>query len=305
MSVREKIKEQLRLEEEYTRIVENEAIYYDEIALWNAFRKIFLGLIFISFILMIIPAFSLPQGIPVFDLFPEYPLQVGIFFFGVGLFFTSIAAELLLSNKIVKIEIEIGLDREERLYLRAYETHKNIDAFLNESNLKRKLYFKKLALESVQEKTKIVEGLQYGNIHLITNLIGDQIDLLKDNMKRLILSNVAKGKETALTEISKILLEFCKYILSPSVEKLSELNNMIKDLPYVKYEVKTRKQRISNYFRSKPRFSLLLFSSLIVAIIVVVMFYLELDMGVIFAVAVGSFLGTFTVLDKLFRLTEK
>ena len=146
---------------------------------------------------------------------------------------------------------------------------------------------------------------KYGNIRLVRNLIGDQIDLFKNNLERLVLSNVAKGKETTLKEISEILLEFCKYILSPSIEKLGELNKRVKELPYTKYEVLTKKQRVSKYFYGRPRFSRLLFAFCVAIPIAVVLLCLGQSMGVIFAVAVTSFWGAFMGFEKLFRSEEK
>jgi len=54
--------------------------------------------------------------------------------------------------------------------------------------------------------TENVEGWKYGNIRLIADLIGDKIDLLKDNMKRLVLSNVAKGDDGTLKKSLKYSL---------------------------------------------------------------------------------------------------
>lgn len=54
--------------------------------------------------------------------------------------------------------------------------------------------------------TENVEGWKYGNIRLIADLIGDKIDLLKDNMKRLVLSNVAKGDDETLKKSLKYSL---------------------------------------------------------------------------------------------------
>lgn len=90
--------------------------------------------------------------------------------------------------------------------------------------------------------TENVEGWKYGNIRLIADLIGDKIDLLKDNMKRLVLSNVAKGDDETLKKISKILIELCKYIHSPSIKKLDELNETIKEIPFKEYKYLTKKE---------------------------------------------------------------
>ena len=309
MSVREKIKEQLRLEREYTRLAENEGIYYDEISLWEKLRKCAIFLFFVSLVLVGIPYFLLPQNIrnrPILELLPEYPLEGSLITASLILFPTSVIAFMLLSDKISKIRDELGLHREEHIYLRAYETRKNIGVLLTESNPKRKLYFKKLTLESVQEMTKDVEGWKYGNVRLVSKLVGNEIDLIKDNMRRLVLSNVARGDdETVLKKISEILIELCKYIHSPSVKRLSELNIMIGKLPFKEYKFLTKKEKIGEYFYGKPRMFRLLFAFIVTTTLIVVLLCLGQNIGVIFAVAVPTFWGAFAGFDKIFRLKEE
>lgn len=305
MSVREKIKAQPELEGEYARIVENESIYFDEIALWDKLRKITTYLSLSMIVPLIWVSFGLPNDFSLFEDFSTYPLQTSAVIVSFVLLVASVKANSALSNKVSKIRNELGLHREERLYLRAYEAHTNIDAFLTESNPKRKLYFKKLALESAQEMTKIIEGWEYGNIHLVSKLVGNQIDLIKDNMKRLVLSNVAGGEEITLKKILGILIGLCKYINSPSIEGLSELNNAIGELPFKEYKFLTRKEKIGEYFCGKPRMSRLLFASGATIAIAVVLLYLGQNIAVTCAVAVPSFWGAFTGFDKIFRLKEK
>ena len=305
MSVREKIKTQLELEDEYARIAENESIYFDEIALWDKFRQITAYLWIILIVPVLWGVLVLPTGTGLFEDFSNYPLQTSTVVVGLVLIPAFLAASMRASDKISKIRNELGLHREERLYLRAYEAHTNIDAFLTESNPKRKLYFKKLALESAQEMTKIIEGWKYGNIRLVSKLVGNEIDLIKDNMKRLVLSNVAGGEEITLKKISGILIELCKYIHSPSIEGLSELNNTIGKLPFKEYKFSTRKERIGEYFYGKPRMSRLLFAFGVTIAIAVVLLHLGQNLGVMCAVAVPSFWGAFMGFDKIFRLKEK
>lgn len=305
MSVREKIKAELELDNEYARIAENEMIYFDEIALWNKLTKITVSLSLISLIPLIWGMLVLPTDTTLLEDFSNYPLQVSTVVVSLVLMVAFILASSALGNKVSKIRNELGLHREERLYLRAYETHNNIDAFLKESNPKRQLYFKKLALESAQEMTKIIEGWQYGNIRLVSKLVGNQIDLIKDNMKRLVLSNVAGGEEITLKKISGILIELCKYIHSPSIEGLSELNNTIGELPFKEYKFSTRKEKIGEYFYGKPRMFRLFFAFVVTIAITVVLSYLGQNISLMCALAVASFWGAFMGFDKIFRLKEK
>ena len=296
---------QIDLEAEYRRLSENEKIYHEKISLWEKLWKITIILVFVSFVLMLISLRGLPENTPLYEAFPNYPFQTCLFFIGFGLMISLFIVGPLVSSKNDKVRNELGLHREERLFLRAYVSYKNINSYLNEPNLNRKLFLKKLALKNTEKMIKIVKGWKYGNIKLIRNLIGDQIDLLKDNMKRLVLSNVAKGDEKALKKISEILIEFCKHIHSPSIEELDKLNNMIKELPYKEYKVMTKKEKIAEYFYGKPRAFRLLFASSITIIVASVLFYLHQNIGLIVAVGVTCFWGAFTGFDKLFGLKKE
>lgn len=213
---------------------------------------------------------------------------------------------MLSEKKVNQIKTELGLSETENLFLSAYETHRNINGYLDEPNVRRKTYFRKLALENAREMVAIVEGWRYGNIPLTRKFFGDKIDLLKDNLRRLVLSNVAKGNEEVLKKNSEILIEFCKHLRSPSIETLDELNAMIKeDLPYKEYKVLTKKAKMGEYFHSRPRAFRLLFALVISVIIAVVLFCLRQNIGLIVAVCVTCFWGAFAGFDKLFRLEKK
>jgi len=274
-SVREKLKEQtelMELDEEYGRIAENEMIYLDEVSTWRRLDKAVFYIALISFVPAIASLLSLPPNTQMnFETFQQYPLQFFLFSFFIVMTFVMLIMRPLLSNKIAKIQGEMGLHKEETLYLRAYETHRNVESYIKETNPQRKIYFRRLALRSAQELVDIVDGWKYGNIRLISNLIGQKIDLLKDNMKRLVLANVAKGDESNLVKVSQILIKFCKFLRSPSIEKLGELNESMKELPYKEYKFKTKRERLSGYLHHRPRFFRLLFAGGITALVMVVL----------------------------------
>ena len=305
MSVREKIKQQLELDDEYGRIAENEMIYESEISLWKKLKKFTLFFYSMGFVLIIISFYSTPPNTPMLTSFPDYPLEAALFVVGSILLPTSLISRFLLSNKTSKIRDELGLHRDERIYLRAYETSTTIDSYLKEPTPKRRLYFKRLALRNAEELIEIVEGWKYGNVRLVANLIGDKIDLLKNNMKRLVLSNVAKGDDEALKRVSKILVELCKFIHSPSLEKIDELNGMIKEIPFKEYEYLTKKERMSRYFYKRPRIFRLIFASGITIAVVAVLLYLEQNVGLAIAVGITCFWGSFSGFDKLFKIKER
>jgi hypothetical protein len=218
--------------------------------------------------------------------------------------FVSIISRSLLSKKISRIKDELALHKEESLYLRAYETHSNIESYIKEDKPKRKIYFKRFALRSAKELAEIVSGWKYGNVRLVSELVGQQIDLLKDNMKRLVVSNVAKGDESNLRKASEILVEFCKYLGSPSIEGLEKLNENMKEMPFREYKFLTKGERFRGYLYGKPRFFRLLFAGGVTAISMAILWCLNLNLAIIVAVAFPCFWGAFTGFDKLFGLKE-
>jgi len=307
-SVREKSKEQnelMELDEEYGRITENEMIYSDEVSRWQKLKRIITPIQLILFVLAIVSMFSLPSGTQLsFETFQQYALQYSAFFSFVSYAPIAMILYTLLLRKIRTIKNELGLHKEESLYLRAYETHSNIESYIKEDKPKRKIYFKKISLRSAKELVDVVSGWKYGNVRLVSNLVGQQIDLLKDNMKRLVVSNVAKGDESSLRKASEILVEFCKYLGSPSIEGLEKLNESMKELPFREYKFLTKGERFRGYLYGKPRFFRLLFAGGVTAISMAILWCLNLNLAIIVAVAFPCFWGAFTGFDKLFGLKE-
>ena len=293
------------LEVEYFRLVENEVIYQDELSSCNRLKIIVYCLLLISLPMMVIPTLWVPQYTPFLEIITTYPLQFYLFLIGVILFIFLVPCGYLIDRKASRIKDRLGLSRTENSYLGAYDTYNNIISHLNEPNSRRKPYFRKSALESAEEMVAIVEGWNYGNIPLIREFIGKQIDVLKNNMRRLILPNVAEGDEKALRKISEILLEFCKHIKSPSIEGVDKLNNMIEKLPFKEYKAVTKKEKIGEYLYSRPRASRILFASITAIIVAVVLYFLGQNIGVIFAVSAPFFWGALAGFDKLFRIKEK
>ena len=290
----------INLVAEYRRLSENEKIYHEKIKTWRDLEKLGRSLGVISMVLFFLAVYWFSETAPFFE-----PLAfIFLIVFSI-LFIASLILFQISSWKFSRIESELGLPKAELLYLRVYDTYKNVDSYLKESNIRRKPYFRKSALKNAEEAIEIVNDWEYGNIKLVKRIIGDQIDLLKNNLERLVLSNIVKGDDTTLTEVSKMLLQFCEYINSSSVKELEELNDAIKELPYVEYKVATTRQRLTEHFYGKPRAFRLLFASIITIIVVSVLLYLNESIGLMVAVGVACFWGAFTGFDKLFRLEKK
>lgn len=191
-SVREKLKEQtelMELDEEYGRITENEMIYLDEVSRWQKLKKVIFPIQLILFALFIVSIISIPSGTQFsFETLQQYALHYFVVFFYLVYCPIALISYTLVTRKIRTIKNELGLRKEENLYLRAYETHSNIESYIKEDKPKRKVYFRKFSLRSAKELADVVSGWEYGNVRLVSNLVGQQIDLFKDNMKRLVIS---------------------------------------------------------------------------------------------------------------------
>lgn len=288
------------LHSEYERLSKSENLFKARIGSWKKTERVTKYVVYVSFMMILGSLLSTPQGQPLFSSHYTLPAQFVSFAIGFPCFAVSGVLHLLSSEKVTQITKDLGLDKEERLFLRAYDTHENLDLY--SSNPNRRPYFRKLALENAQEMAHIIGEWKYGNIGLVKRLVGDQIDLLKDNIQRLVLSNIAKGDDAACQKISIILVELCGYICSPSVGKLDELNGMMKDLPFKEYKVLARMELVSNYFSSRPRMSRIVFASCITTIVAGILLYLGQNWGLIVAVAVTCFWGAFAAFDKLFNL---
>jgi len=132
---------EIDIDEEYGRIAENEMIYLDEIARWKKLKRILPFIMLISLVTLLASFLSLPTNTPIdWGSFQYYPLQVALVWITIPLYVLSFILATRVSRKTSKVESEIGLHEEEKLYLHAYETNRNIVSYLNESSPKRKLY---------------------------------------------------------------------------------------------------------------------------------------------------------------------
>lgn len=295
MNMKDVKEPEIDLDAEYEKILGNEKIYLAKIGSWSK-RSSVLG----NVILVLIVGFIVSVVIPIqFQEIRQY-----LFFFSGIMIVLLFFANAVVISRSSKIQNQFGLPMEERVYLRAYETSKIIRSYLKESDENRRQYFRKSAVEKIEKVTEIVDDWTYGNTKFVKELVGDQIDLLKDNMKRLVLSNVAKGEETVLKRVSEALHDFCRYVHSPSLGRLNELNFMINALPFKEYKVFTAKERISSYLYGKPRTFRFIFALGVAIVVGLSLSCLSLDISAIVTVAGASFWGAFMGFDKIFRFEK-
>ena len=293
---------EIDIKAEYERLQKLEKNYLQKIKFLNIAKKVFRLLILFFFAVMSISTIFLPPRSSLQETLITHPIPTYAFIIGFSGTLLSILMSEALHSRTSKIKIKYGLSTEEEIFLRLYETRERIESLLKERNIDRKSYIRELALQSISKAIKLIDSWKLGNIRLVHQLLGDKIDLLKDNMRRLILSNIAKGDDETLGKISGILFEFCKYLHSPSIEKLENLNDKIRELPYKKYKILTKTERILLYFKSKPRLSRFLFASSITALIVVSLYCLNINITAVATIGATSFWGAFASFDRLFKI---
>lgn len=299
---KESIKKEIDLDAEYKRLSETEKIYLQKANSWRKARKIALILSPVSMLITIfVMVFYLRTGRPFVEDILNIPLAAYTFIAAFSLFTISNLILIPIRSKISMIRREFGLSTEERFYLRLFEAQKGVESVLSEHKKERKGHLRELALKRVDVVADVIDDWDYGNIGLVNNLIGDKIDLLKNNIRRLVLANVAIGNEEALSRISEIFTRFCRYILSPSVEGLADLNAVVDKLPYKKYATATQTERLFSFFHNRPRISRLLFSSIVAIVVAITLLYIGLNISAIATVTGASFWGAFMGFDKLFR----
>jgi hypothetical protein len=305
MTAKELMKQEIDLDAEYRKMSENERIYFQKVSLWRKARKIVRILWYVSFLIALVTMIVfLNTGKPFAEDIVNVPLPSYTFITSFALFFILPLILLRIMSKNINIKREFGLSTEERFYLRLFEAKKEVESCLSEDKQKRKEHFRELALKSAEVVADITDDWDYGNIGLVKNLVGDKIDLLRNNMRRLVLPNIAVGDKEALSRISEIFTRFCRYILSPSVDGLVELNTLVEKLPYKKYEITTLTKRIFSFFYNRPRISRLLFSSIVAAIVAITGLYIGLNNNAIATVTGATFWGAFMGFDKLFRIKK-
>jgi len=294
------------VEDYYDKLKKNENIYLNEVKNIGRIRNIFNTLMFFSlyfgFSLYVVVLIFYNYFEDIFKLKIEKSLFTDIIFYG---FLISVIITLVIviiaDRKINSIKKEVGLTNNELLFLRTYELYKDIVDCTLETNLKRKNYLKKMSLEKITEIIDNINDWSYGNIILVKNWIGKDIDLLKNNLKRLLYPNIIKGNEKNLNEIANNLNLLSKFILNEDKDLLLELNESLNKLPYI--EIETRS--IKNSIYERPRLFRFLFSIIIVMIIYTIGTFFKIEMSLMFASLIASFWGAFTGFDKIFHIEQK
>jgi len=191
------------------------------------------------------------------------------------------------------------------MYLRAFETYDNRTASVKEPNPKRKNYYKSIACSRTKELSELLNQWKNGNIQLIRDIIGKKISLLKYAFEWQIVPNIEKGNEETVDKIATAMINFCKYLLTPSVTKLEELNNRIKGMNFEPHPTLTSRELAIEFLRSKPRLFRFCFAFGITTILSIILLFLEQNLAVIVAVSVTCFWGAFSAFDKIFRIKGK
>lgn len=280
------------LENDYTRLIENEKIFKDKIKYWR-FVANFVAILYI----------------PILILFATYGTKISanfdVFTYTIiGLFILFTLLFMLAGTKQTQIQKKFSLSDNELLFLRTYETKHYLDLYQKESSTRRE-YYKELVMKSVQQVISYLNRWDYGNIPLTKTIIGDKVDLLKNNFSRLVYPNLAIDSDSELLIMPAILSDFSRFILKPTIEQLESINKLIEKLPYKEYREKGYKERIKSYLYSNPSLFRLGFSSLITIILATITYSMHFELAWIVTICVASFWGTMANFDKLFNIEKK
>lgn len=296
------------LEERYRSIQDNESYYLRKRKKWSLLGKLSLSLLVIGFIIFFIyvgffqPSFLYTMEFSVMKV--DYTLHYYAFFSSLWILFILFLMFFFSLIKTSQIQSELGLSNDELIFLKSYDTYNYIKNYFDENKPSRKLYYKKLILENAISIKRLINKWTYGNIDMIKKIYGEQINLLKNNFSRLIISNIAKGEENTSTLIQEIFYNLAEFIYDQNLEKIKMINKSIEELPYIEYKILNTKERLNLFIRSNVLLCRIIFSTSIVLVIILLGNYLQLHVGYLFATTITCFWGAFAGFDKIFNISD-
>jgi hypothetical protein len=287
------------LEEEYERLSRIEVIYNEQVAKWlklASFYEKFFFPIYIGFYSLLLVFYYVFQNF------------ISNWFLLLLLIFLISLTCLLIVGRVAKTRIsktknEIGLKKEELMFLLSYKVKTNLDCLEKEKISKRRDYFKKTAYSTALQLADIMDEWKYGNIQIIVEMIGKKIDTLKTNFRELILPNLFTEDGKILRRTSIFMKYFCTYLLDPSIDKVNSLGTLSSTFPQPKYT--SSKQKLNTFFNNKPRLFRAIFSFAVSATIIILLLFLDLTLGIAIAVGATCFWGAFSGFDKLFSIKKE
>lgn len=115
-----------------------------------------------------------------------------------------------------------SLSPEEWLVLDINEVNKNLNNYFQD---KRDVYLMNAIKNMEKAVEKISDGWGIGRLKLVKNLVGEQINSFKRNIKQRLLPAIRAGNEEGLKSSLKILELISNFLLNPSVEQLDVIND--------------------------------------------------------------------------------
>lgn len=287
----EKKDQQIFLEEKYERISEDKKMIEKERGYLPHFAIIVIAGLLVSFLFLL--------GSSIVAIVSKN------FYFLIASTITIvvlIVVESKITEKLSKIRDELGLYQNDVEFLLFFETYKSYQSYVK-SNENKKRFFKVQTIKKTNEIIELVEAWDSGNNPVSGWILETPLSLFKENLKRLLLPNIAKGEKVE-TELLIIFENLCIFSVKPSLEKLKNINELIGKLPYIKYEKLSSRQKATKFLQSKPTICRLIFASIITIIVFVIILFVGESLGAAFGIGVACFFASVQAFDKLIKIEK-
>lgn len=203
---------------------------------------------------------------PFFDILsPIIPSLFYIFFFG-SAFGLDIIAKFLKAN----------VSSEDLLFMDVYAVKTKLDDYFKEKEVAP--IYKNQAAKRMKRVTKdLSEGWSTGRLRVVRNIIGNDINAFRRNIKDKLIPSIAKGESDDLKNSYEILKNIMDFLtINPSKELLSNINISMSNLQAENVPESTLNQKISSTISSNS----ILFSLIICIIYGVAAYFIGLNFNI-------------------------
>ena len=258
----------------YLEIVDDELEYFEKIKNWNKLE-------YISVRLFLICSISIFFCIAV-NIDEPYSKYIAATLFG------AIFSMFLAIIKIEKIEENYGLNNEEIVFLEAYRAETNLVKYRTDTSSDK---YREALEGNLVKIIEVSNNWNYGNLPITETLLGEQIELLKENLKNKPLGYINDKNINVLSHLIKILEKFLIYLLNPSIKQIEEINTMFGLHRYDKKpEPQFNLDSIKNFIQAIPNKKRLTFGTIFTGAYLVINMFIVKQENPIFSTVVMIFI---------------
>jgi len=127
--------------------------------------------------------------------------------------------------------VQPSTSAEERTFLRIYEVLRILEVYLQESLPASKGEAMK-KLRRIDDELLRGEDWKVGNLKILKETIGDQLESFKNGFEKKLIPTVVHGDDKNLQNTYSILIVFANYLINPKMDMLASVNDMISKLPF-------------------------------------------------------------------------